>query len=130
MAALLLPEPRQGRAFQIVTKTHCGPKSLSNFVTPPFRPIIYLVFQGNAAFFYRVVGSLNRSIARSRFASIKLCRQDSCICICSNRRRVITNGSPVLTQYICNIMYIMKGYLWFTLINLRHHDVFKSHSNK
>ena len=51
MAALLLPGPGQGRAFQIVTKTHCGPKSLSNFATPPFRPIIYLAFQGNAVFF-------------------------------------------------------------------------------
>ena len=51
MAALLLPGPGPGRAFQMVTNTHCRPKSLSNFATPPFRPIIYMVFQGKDVFF-------------------------------------------------------------------------------
>ena len=51
MAARLLPGQGQGRAFQMVTKTHCRPKSLSNCATAPFRPIIYLVFQGKAVFF-------------------------------------------------------------------------------
>ena len=51
MAARLLPGPGPGRAFQMVTNTHCRPKSLSNFATPPFRPIIYMVFQGKDVFF-------------------------------------------------------------------------------
>ena len=71
MAARLLLGPGPGRAFQMVTNTHCRPKSLSNFATPPFRPIIYMVFQGKDVFFYRVVGSLtDGNILLMKFSSL------------------------------------------------------------
>ena len=75
MAARLLPGPGPGRAFQMVTNTHCRPKSLSNFATPPFRPGIspnnLHGISRKRRIFYRVVGSLtDGNILLMKFSSL------------------------------------------------------------